>query len=157
MIKLCKTLPLTGPGGDQLLTPSLQLFLLLQQYIYISFDPLCVEYVCILLYRNMWPFMRCEKEKEKYLFNVHRRAGSTPCPPPLLRWQSCGGGGGEGWRTMFCLGILSREGGISGKWIQRVILAGGSGRFHGKTFLRVILADLFGGSFWHIYLAGFHK
>jgi hypothetical protein len=22
MIKLCKTLPLTGPGGDQLLTPS---------------------------------------------------------------------------------------------------------------------------------------
>ncbi len=33
--KLCKTLPLTGPGGDQLLTPSLQFFLLLKQYVYI--------------------------------------------------------------------------------------------------------------------------
>ena len=114
MINLCKTLPLTGPGGDQLLTPSLQLFLLLQQYIYTLFNPLCVEYVCIVLYKNMWPFMRCEKEKEKYLFNVHRRAGSTPCPPlpaPLAElW-----GGGEGWRAMFCLGILSGEGGISGK------------------------------------------
>ncbi len=35
IFKLCKTLPLTGPGGDQLLTPSLQVFFLLQQYIYI--------------------------------------------------------------------------------------------------------------------------
>jgi hypothetical protein len=26
---------------------------------------------------------------------------------------------------------------------------------HGKTFWRVILADLFGGSLWHIYLVGF--
>ncbi len=33
--QIMQTLPLTGPGGDQLLTPSLQLFLLLKQYIYI--------------------------------------------------------------------------------------------------------------------------
>jgi hypothetical protein len=26
---------------------------------------------------------------------------------------------------------------------------------HGKIFWRVILAHLFGGSFWRIYLAGF--
>ena len=32
-IQIMQTLPLTGPGGDQLLTPSLQLFLLLKQYI----------------------------------------------------------------------------------------------------------------------------
>jgi hypothetical protein len=29
--------------------------------------------------------------------------------------------------------------------------------FHGKIFWRVILVHLFGGSFWHIYLAGFHS
>ncbi len=28
--------------------------------------------------------------------------------------------------------------------------------FHGKIFWRVILVHLFGGSFWRIYLAGFH-
>ncbi len=40
------------------------------------------------------------------------RAGSLP-PPPC----SVGGaaGGGEGWRAGSSLGILSREGGISGK------------------------------------------
>jgi hypothetical protein len=54
---------------------------------------------------------------------------------------------------MFCLGILSREGGTSGKQIWRVILAGGSGMFPWQD----ILADLFGGSVWRIYLAGFHK
>jgi hypothetical protein len=29
--------------------------------------------------------------------------------------------------------------------------------FHGKIFWRVIWAHLFSGSFWHIYLAGFHR
>ncbi len=53
------------------------------------------------------------KEKEKYLFNVRGWAGPAPCPLPLLRWRSCGGG--EGWRAGSSLGILSREGGISGK------------------------------------------
>jgi hypothetical protein len=40
--------------------------------------------------------------------------GRLLAPPPP---GSVGGavGGGEGWRAMFCLGILSREGGISGK------------------------------------------
>ena len=41
------------------------------------------------------------------------RAGSLPPLPPLLRWWSCGEG--EGWRAGSSLGILSREGGISGK------------------------------------------
>ncbi len=56
---------------------------------------------------------------------------------------------------MFCLGILSGEGGSLasefGGSFSRVALADS----HGKTFWRVILADLFGGSLWHIYLAGF--
>ncbi len=93
--------------------------------------------------------------------------GSLPPPPaPLAEpW-----GGGEGWRVMSCLGILSREGGdlwqasCELKW--QVFLASKFGGlfsqvdladFHGKTFWRVILAHLFGGSFWRIYLAGFHK
>jgi len=40
------------------------------------------------------------------------QAGSLPPPP-----RSVGGavGGGEGWRAGASLGILSREGGISGK------------------------------------------
>jgi hypothetical protein len=58
---------------------------------------------------------------------------------------------------MFCLGILSGEGGsLASKFgglFSRVDLAD----FHRKTFWRVILADLFGGSFWHIYLADSHE
>jgi hypothetical protein len=40
------------------------------------------------------------------------RAGSLPPPPALLAELQVGG---EGWRAGSCLGILSREGGISGK------------------------------------------
>jgi hypothetical protein len=43
------------------------------------------------------------------------RAGSLPPPPALLAVAELPGGGGEGWRAGSCLGILSREGGISGK------------------------------------------
>jgi len=83
---------------------------------------------------------------------MHRRAGSTPCPPPS---RSVGGavGGGEGWRAMFCLGILSREGGsLASKFggsYSRVDLA----CFHGKTFWRIYLA----GQFGTFNLAGFHE
>ncbi len=62
-------------------------------------------------------------------------------------------GGGEGWRAVFCLGILSREGGSLasefGGSFSRVDLAG----FHGKTFWLI----LFGGSVWHIHLEGFQS
>ncbi len=144
MINLCKTLPLSGPGGDQLLTPSLQLFLLLQQYIYTLFNPLCVEYVCIVLYNNMWPFMRCEKEKEKYLFNVHRRAGWTPCPPPsLLRWRSCGGGG----RLASHVLPGDFEGGRGYLW--QVNSAGYS---RGRIW-QIFMARHFGGFIWRVILA----
>ncbi len=88
------------------------------------------------------------------------RAGSL-LPPPAPLAEPWGGGG---WRAGSCLGILSREGGISaskprvemadfsGEKIQRIILAGESGRFsrqdtlagHFGTFIwRVILAHLF--------------
>jgi hypothetical protein len=42
------------------------------------------------------------------------RAGSLP-PPPGSVGRAAGGGGGEGWRAGSSLGILSREGGTSGK------------------------------------------
>ncbi len=48
-----------------------------------------------------------------------------PPPPPLaeLPW----GGGGEGWRAGACLGILSGEGGFSGKQKLQVEVAPFSG------------------------------
>jgi hypothetical protein len=121
-------------------------------YLYLL-NPLCVEYVCIMLYKSMWPFMRCEKEKESTCSICTGGPGrllAPPIPAPLAE----PGGGGEGWRAMFCLGILSGEGGslaskVGGSF-SRMDLAD----FHSKTFRRVILADLFGGSLWHIYLAG---
>ena len=50
---------------------------------------------------------------------------------------------------MSCLGILSREGGISGKGIWRVMFAGGFGVFPRQD----ILAGLLGGSVWRVKLA----
>ncbi len=41
------------------------------------------------------------------------RAGSLPPPPGSV--GGAVGGGGEGWRAGSSLGILGREGGISGK------------------------------------------
>jgi hypothetical protein len=41
------------------------------------------------------------------------RVDSWPPPPSCSVGGAVGGGGG--WRAMFCLGILSGEGGISGK------------------------------------------
>jgi hypothetical protein len=94
------------------------------------------------------------------------RAGSLP--PPLLRWQSRGGGGGLAGRVLpgdfeqgrgdlwqascelkWQIFLASKFGGL----FSRVNPAD----FHSKIFWRVILAHLFGGSFWHIYLAGFHS
>jgi hypothetical protein len=63
------------------------------------------------------------KGKEKYLFAMSGRAGSVPRtlpPPPSHR---VGGGKGGEWRAKSCLGILSREGGFSGKSIPRVAIA----------------------------------
>ncbi len=50
---------------------------------------------------------------------------------------------------MSCLGILSREGGISGARIWRVMFAGGFGVFPRQD----ILAGLLGGSVWRVRLA----
>jgi hypothetical protein len=59
---------------------------------------------------------------------------------------------------MSCLGILSGEGGISGKGIWRVMFAGEFGVFPRQD----ILAGLLGGSVWwvklaHLYSTGFLK
>ncbi len=48
-------------------------------------------------------------------------------PPPPSSVGRGAGGGGEGWRAGSCLGILSREGGFSGKQKPRVEVAGFSG------------------------------
>ena len=58
---------------------------------------------------------------------------------------------------MSCLGILGREGGISGARIWRVMFACGFGVFPWQD----ILAGLLGGSIWRVKLAhlfsGFFK
>ncbi len=41
--------------------------------------------------------------------------GRLPAPSPGSVGGAAGGGGGKGWQAGSCLGILSREGGISGK------------------------------------------
>ena len=88
---------------------------------------------------------------------MHRRAGSAPCPLPPAPLAEPGGEGGGGWQVVSCLGILSGEGGISGKWIWRVMFAGGSGVFPWQD----ILAGLLGGSIRRVKLAhsfgGFSK
>ncbi len=95
------------------------------------------EYVAI---HEMWK----RKGKVPVQCTQAGRVDSLP-PSSLLRWRSCGGGGGR-LRAMFCLGILSGERGISGKWIRRVILAGGSGRFSWQD----ILAGHFGTFIWRV-------
>ena len=97
--------------------------------------------------------------KRKYLFNMRGWAGPAPCPLPPLRWRSRRGGGEGGWRAMSCRGILSGEGGISGKqaaswngkffWqiIRRIILADESGSFSRQD----ILAGHFGTFIWRIF------
>ncbi len=80
----------------------------------------------------------------------------TPCPLPLLRWRSCGGGGlvgrvqpgdfeqgrGDLWQASrelkWQIFLASKFGGL----FSRMNPAG----CHGKIFWRVILAHLFGGS-----------
>ncbi len=156
IIKICNTFPLTGPGGDQFLTPSSQLFLLLQQYIYTSFTR-SVQNMYVLCYTRICSHSWDVKRKEKYLFNMRGWAGPAPCPLPPLRWRSRGGGG-EGWRAMSCLGILSGEGGISGKqaasWNGRFFWQVNSADYSRGCIRQIFTPRYFGGSFWRIYLAG---
>ncbi len=108
MFKLCKILPLTGPGGDQLLTHSLQLFLLL--FIYFVLSALCRICMCYVLQGYV-----TIHEKVKVLVQDAQAGRVSSLPPPPCSIGGAVGGGGGGWRAMFCLGILSGEGGISGK------------------------------------------
>ena len=145
--KLCKTLPLTGPGGDQLLTPSLQLFLLLKAiYLYTCF---------IRSVQNMYMlcFARICKDSGKVKVPVQDaqagRVGSLP-PPPLLRWRSRGGGGRRRLASHVLPGDFEQGRGdlwqvnLAGHtrgWIWHVSMA----RHFGGSVWRVSLAHLFGG------------
>jgi hypothetical protein len=60
-----------------------------------------------------------------------------------------GGRGGEAGKSCPAWGILSGEGGISGKRIWRVMFAGGFGVFPRQD----LLAGLLGGSVWRVKLA----
>ncbi len=133
-----------GPGGDQLLTPSLQLFLLLQQYIYTSFNPLCVDYVCIVLYKNMLPFMRCEKERKSTCSICVGRLGRLPAPSPRSVGGAVGGGGGSASHVL----PGDFEQGRGDLW--QVNLAG----YSRGWIWQIFMARHVGGSFWQIYLAG---
>ncbi len=83
------------------------------------------------------------------------RAG--PLPPPRAPLSEPWGGG-EGWRAGSCLGILSREGGISGKqaasWNGRFFWRVYSADYSRGWIRQIFMARYFGGSVWRIYLAG---
>ncbi len=149
MFKLCKTLPLTGPGGDQLLTPSLQLFLLLKQYIYILIQSaLCRTCMCYVPQRYV---IIHEKVKVPVQDAQAGRVNSLP-PPPLLSWRSRGGGGrrlashvlpGDFEQGRGDLWQVNLAGHTRG-WIWHVSMA----RHFGGSVWRVNLARLFGGFSW---------
>ncbi len=83
--------------------------------------------------------------------------GRLLASPPLLRWRSCWGGR-EGRRAGSSLGILSREGGISGKhaasWNGRFFWRVNSADYSRGWIRQVATARYFGGSFGRIYLVG---
>jgi hypothetical protein len=101
--------------------------------------------------------MRCEKERKSTCSVCVGGPGRLPAPSPRSNGGAVGGGGGlashvlpgDFERGRGDLWQASRE----LKWLvfqaskfSRVNLAD----FHGKIFWLVILAHLFGGSFWHI-------
>ncbi len=62
-------------------------------YLYFHINPLCVEYVCIMSYKNMQPFMKCGMKAKVPIQSAWvGRAGSLP-PPPALLAELLGGGG----------------------------------------------------------------
>ncbi len=120
-------------------------------YLY-SFNPLCVEYVCVVLYKNMKPFMRCEKERKSTCSNAWvGRAGSLP-PPPAPLAELWGGGGlashvlpgdfeqgrGDLWRV--------NSASYSRGWIWQIFMA----RLFGGSFWRICLAGHFGTFIWRV-------
>jgi hypothetical protein len=93
-IQIMQTLPLTGLGGDQLLTPSLQLFLLLKQYIYIlHLSALCRICMCYVLQEYV---IIHEKVKVPVWDAQAGRVDSSPPPPFAPLTELCGGGGEVG-------------------------------------------------------------
>ena len=96
------------------------------------------EYVII---HEMW------KERKSTCSKCVGGPGRLPAPSPPLRWRSCGGGGRLANHVL--PGDFERGRGFSGKWIRRVILAGGSGRFSWQD----IVAGHFGGFIWRVILA----
>ncbi len=82
---------------------------------------------------------------------------AAPCPlPPAPLAELLGGGGGAGWRARSSLGILSREGGTSGKqaasWNERFFWRVNSAGYSREWIRQVATARYFGRSFWRIYL-----
>jgi hypothetical protein len=124
---------------------------------YTSFNPLCAEYVCIVVIQEYVAIH--EMWKESTCSICVGGPGRLPAPSPHSVGGAVGGGGEGGWRAMSCLGILSGEGGISGKqaaswngkffWqiIRRIILADESGSFSRQD----ILAGHFGTFIWRIF------
>ena len=80
---------------------------------------------------------------------MHRRAGSTPCPPLPAPSAEPGEGGGGRLASHVLPGDFEQGRGDLWQVNSAIILAGGFGRFSWQD----ILAGHFGGSFWHIYLA----
>ena len=147
-IQICKTLPLTGPGGDQLLTPSLQLFLLLKQYIYILCLPaLCRICMCCVIQEYVIIHEKSKSTCSRCTGGPGRLLAPPPSPAPLAE---LGGGGGRRLASHVLPGDFERGRGdlwqvnLAGHtrgWIWHVSMA----RHFGGFTWRVSLAHLFGG------------
>ncbi len=118
-------------------------------YLYTLFYPLCVEYVCVVLYKNMLLFMR--KVKVPGRDAQAGRVDSLPPPPPC----SVGGavGGGRVGEPCSAWGFWAGKGGsLASKFdgsYSRVDLA----CFHGKTFWRIYLVGQFGTFIWRVFMS----
>ena len=141
-IPIMQNTPFNGDGRRPAPHPFLAILPSPKAIHFILIYPLYIECVYVMSCKNMQTF----KGKQKYLFKMHRRAGSALCPLPPLRWRSRGGRGEEAGKSCPAWGILSGEGGD----LWQVNLAG-----HVRGWIwRVSMARHFGGSAWRVYLAG---
>ena len=111
-------------------------------FIYFVLSALCR----ICMYRVIQEYVIIHEKSKSTCSMYTGGPGRLLTPPPRLRWRCCGGGG-EGWRAMFCL--AGKGGSLASKFggsFSRVDLAG----FHGKTFWRIYLVGQFGTFIWRV-------
>ncbi len=141
-IRVMQNTPFNGPGGDQLLTPSLQLFLLLQQYIYIPcLSALCRICMCCVIQEYVVIHEKSKSTCSRCTGGPGRLLALPPPAPLAELW--------EGGRGRLASHVLPGdfEQGRGDLW--QVNLAG-----HTRGWIwHVSMARHFGGFIWRVSLA----